>query len=48
MDKLKPLQAFSFDSNVFHSWKLWLKHFDFDLVQQKKDTNGDKTKLPFF
>ena len=42
MDKLEPLQAFSFDSNVSHSWKLWLKHFDFYLAVTEKDTKGDK------
>ena len=38
MDKLKPLQAFLFDGNISHSWKLWLKHFDFYLAAIEKDT----------
>ena len=42
MDKLEPPQAFSFDGNVSHSWKLWLKHFDFYLAATEKDTKGDK------
>ena len=48
MDKLEPLQAFSFDSNVSHSWKLWLKHFDFYLAVTEKDTKGDKIKTSIF
>ena len=44
MDKLKPLQAFLFDGNISHSWKLWLKHFDFYLAAIEKDTQGDKIK----
>ena len=44
MDKLEPPQAFSFDRNVSHSWKLWLKHFDFYLAATEKDTKGDKRK----
>ena len=48
MDKLEPPQAFSFDGNVSHSWKLWLKHFDFYLAATEKDTNGDKIKTSFF
>ena len=48
MDKLEPPQAFSFDSNVSHSWKLWLKHFDFYLAATEKDTKGDKIKTSIF
>ena len=48
MDKLEPPQAFSFDSNVSHSWKLWLKHFDFYLAATEKDTKGDKVKTSIF
>ena len=49
MDKLEPPQAFSFDSSVPHSWKLWLKHFfDFYLAATEKDTNGDKIKTSIF
>ena len=48
MDKLEPPQAFSFDGNVSHSWKLWLKHFDFYLAATEKDTKGDKIKTSFF
>ena len=48
MDKLESPQAFSFDSNVSHSWKLWLKHFDFYLAVTEKDTKGDKIKTSIF
>ena len=48
MDKLEPPQAFSFDGNVSHSWKLWLKHFDFYLAATEKDTKGDKIKTSIF
>ena len=37
--KLEPPQAFSFDGNVSHSCKLWLKHFDFYLAAIEKDAN---------
>ena len=36
MDKSEPPQAFSFDDNVSHSWKLWLRHFDFILAATEK------------
>ena len=36
MDELEPPQAFSFDSNVSHSWELWFKHFDFYLAATEK------------
>ena len=48
LDKLEPPQAFSFDGNVSHSWKIWLKHFDFYLVVTGKDTKGDETKTSTF
>ena len=48
MDKLEPPQAFSFDGNVSHSWKLWLKHFDFYLAKTEKDTKGEKIKTSIF
>ena len=48
MDKLEPPQAFSFESSVSHSWKLWLKHFDFYLAATEKDTKGDKVKTSIF
>ena len=48
MDKLEPDQAFSFDGNESHSWKLWLKHFDFYLAATEKDTKGDKVKTSIF
>ena len=48
MDKLEPPQAFLFDSNVSHSWKLWLKHFDFYLAATEEDTKGDKIKTSIF
>ena len=38
--------SFLFDSNVSHSWKIWLKHFDFYLAATEKDIKGDKIK-PF-
>ena len=44
MDKLEPPQAFSFDDSVSHSWKLWLKNFDFYLAATKKDTKDNKIK----
>ena len=47
MEKLEPLQAFSFEGNVSYNWKLWLKHFNFYLAATEKDTKGDK-RLPFF
>ena len=48
MDKLEPPQAFSFDGNVSHSWKRWLKHFDFYLAATEKDAKGDKIKTSSF
>ena len=48
MDKLEPAQAFPFDSNVPHSWKPCLKHFDFYLAATEKDTKGDKIKTSIF
>ena len=48
MDNLEPSQTFSFDSNVSHSWKIWLKHFDFNLAAMEKDTKGDKIKTSIF
>ena len=48
MKKLEPPQAFSFECNVSHSWKLWLKHYDFYLTATEKDTKGDKIKIYIF
>ena len=48
MEKLEPLQAFSFDGNVSFSRKLWLKHIDFYLAGTEKDTKGDKIKTSIF
>ena len=48
MNKLEHPQAFSFDGNVSHSWKLWLKHFDLYLTATEKDTKGDKIKTSIF
>ena len=48
LDELEPHQAFSFDSNLSHSWQLWLKHFDFYLAATEKDTKGDKIKIFIF
>ena len=48
IDKLEPRQAFSFDGNVSHSCKHWLKRFDFYLLQQKKIPMVIKQRLPFF
>ena len=47
MDNLEPPQAFSFNSNVSHSWKLWVKHFDFYLAVTE-DTKGDRIKTSIF
>ena len=44
MDRLEPLQSFSFKGNVFQGWKLWLKHFEFYLAATEKDRNNDKVK----
>ena len=44
MEKLEPPQAFSFDGNVSHNWKLWLKHFNFYLTATEKDAKNDKIK----
>ena len=44
MDKLEPPHAFSFDGNVSHSWKLWLKHFEFYLTATEKESKSDKIK----
>ena len=44
MDKQEPPQAFTFEGNVSHSWKLWLKHFDFYLVAIEEDTKHGKQK----
>ena len=48
MDKLEPPQASLFDSNVSHSWKLWLNHFNFYLAATEKDIKGDKVKNSIF
>ena len=48
MDKLQPPQTFSFDGNVSHSQKPWLKHFDFYLAVTQKDVKGDKIKTSIF
>ena len=48
MDKLEPPQVFSFDGNLSHSWKLWLKHFDFYMAATEKDTKSDKIKSSIF
>ena len=32
MDKLESPQSFSFEGNVPQGWKLWLKHFEFNLT----------------
>ena len=42
MDNLEPPQAFSFESNISHNWKIWIKHFDFYLAATEKDTKCDK------
>ena len=44
MDKLEPLQSFSFEGNVSQGWKLWLKHFEFYLTAPEKDRKNDKVK----
>ena len=36
MDKLEPPQTFSFDGNLSHSRKLWLKHLIFICLKWKK------------
>ena len=48
MYKVEPHQAFSYDGNVSHSWKLWLEHFDFVLAATEKDSKGDKIKTSIF
>ena len=42
------LQAFSFDDNPSHSWKLWLKYFDCHLAVTEKDSKSDKIKTYIF
>ena len=37
MDKLEPLQSFSFEENISQRWKIWLKHFEFYLSATEKD-----------
>ena len=37
MDKLEPLQSFSFEENISQGWKIWLKHFEFYLSATEKD-----------
>ena len=44
MDKLEPLQSFSFEGNVSQGWKLWLKHFEFYLTATEKDRKNDRVK----
>ena len=50
MDWLEPPQVFSFDGN--HSWKLWLKHFDFfcgcSRYQGYQGYQGEKIKSFIF
>ena len=48
MDNLEPPQAFSFESNISHNWKIWIKHFDFYLAATEKDTKGDKIQTSTF
>ena len=48
MDKLEPPQAFSFDDNASHNWKLWPKYIDFYLAPTEKNTKGDKRKASIF
>ena len=48
MDKLEPPQAFSFDGNVSHGWKFWIKQFYFYLAATEEDAKGDKTKASIF
>ena len=48
MDNLEPPQAFSFESNISHNWKIWIKHFDFYLAATEKDTKCDKIKTSIF
>ena len=48
MDKLESLQAFSFEDNVSHNWKLWINHFHFYLAATEKDMKGDKIKASIF
>ena len=44
MDKLEPPQSFSFEGNVSHGWKLWLKHFEFYLTGTEQDRKNNKVK----
>ena len=44
MDKLEPLQSFSFEGNVSQGWKLWLKHFEFCLTATEEDGKIGKVK----
>ena len=44
MDRLEPLQSFSFEGNIFQGWKLRLKHFELYLTATEKDRNNDKVK----
>ena len=44
MDKLEPLQSFSFEGNFSQGWKLWLKHFDFYFTATEKDGKYGKVK----
>ena len=48
MDKLKPLQSFSFDGNVSEGWYLWLKHFESYLTATEKDRKVAKFKLQLY
>ena len=44
MNKLEPPQSFSFEGNVSQGWKLWVKHFEFDLTATEKDGKNDKVR----
>ena len=44
MNKLEPLQSFSFEGN----WKLWLKHFNFYSTVTEKDGKNAKIKNSVF
>ena len=48
MNQMEPLQAFSFDNNAYHSWKLWLKYFDCHLAVTEKDSKSGKIKTSIF
>ena len=45
IDKLEPLQSFSFKGNVSEGWKQWLKHFEFCLTDIEKDGKNGEVKI---